>query len=786
VSTVILVAVLALLPVALALGGFLLTRSILTRRSLTRQLEISDALAAERQRRVEVLSDYELITENSADLIARQSPDLTYLWVSPSIRNVLGYAPAEAIGTDPWSVIHADDAEKVETARRELADGATTSSVEHRARHANGKWVWLHTVSRAVRDEDGRLVEIQSASRDVSEQVRQRSELIESKNAVEMAAAEKTRFLSTVSHEIRTPLTAVRGLTDLLLESELDQDQREQVETIRLASTDVMTLVNDLLDLAKAEAGHLRLDAAPFDLMVTIDNVIRVFAAQAEAKQLLLRSDVRNAPVGLIGDSHRLHQILVNLIGNALKFTSEGSITLRAEPLGHDGESQVTIHFEVADTGLGIPGQRLDAIFEEFEQAESSTARNFGGSGLGLGISKELVQLMGGVIGVESEEGAGSTFWFDIPFPLAQPTDAGWRRCRVVGRPMTRAPLAAMLRSNGWLIEEMDGIETIADVSGPVVFGGTIDDLNTIQIPEKLTFVDTLPQRGNADRARHLGARGYLGSPVGVDDLAYVVNGVAEGALFATRHEIEANARPLLVLAADDAPSNRLLLERTLGKRGHRVVAVPGGVRALEEVLSPTPYDVVILDGQMPDLSGMEVARRIRATESGTDRHIPIVALTGRVSEQEKAEVLDAGADVWVGKPFDASSLHEVIESLAMAHPLRPRPVEGAVEPSVDVELFMSQSGGMPDLAAELLEVARREWDELAPSLQPQAVAQDLETAARSAHRVKGVLGMLGAVGAARCAAELEKAANAEEVIEARAAAEELQAAYLDAERALL
>lgn len=786
VTTVALVTVLALLPVALSLGGFFLTRSVLTRRFLTRQLELSDALAAERQRRVEVLSDYELITENSADLIVRQSPDLTYLWVSPSIRNVLGYDPAEAIGTKPWNVIHRDDVSSVEASRRELLDGASTSSVEHRARHANGKWVWLHTVSRAVRDDDGRLIEIQSASRDVSEQVRQRSELIESKNAVEMAAAEKTRFLSTVSHEIRTPLSAVRGLSELLLATDLGPEQREQVDTIRLASADVVTLVNDLLDLARAESGHLRLDVAPFDLTMTIDNVIRVLAAQAEAKGLDLRADVRHAPVGLIGDSHRLHQVLVNLIGNAIKFTQDGSVTVSAKPLRDGDDSIATIHFAVADTGIGIPDERLEAIFEEFEQAEESTARRFGGTGLGLGISKELVHLMGGVIGVESEAGVGSTFWFDIPFPLAQPTDEGWRRCSVIGRPMTRAPLVAMLRSGGWLVDEGDGLEAVAHGSSPVVFGGTLDDLAEMQIPRELTFVDAVPERGNAEKARRLGVRGYLGSPVGVDELASVLDGVAGGASFATRHEVERTGPSLRVLAADDAPSNRLLVERTLTRRGHKVVAVPGGIRALEEVMSATTYDVVILDGQMPDLSGIEVIRRIRSDETGTNRHIPILALTGRVSEFERAEALAAGADVWVGKPFDAASLPEIVEELATGAYSEQDEDAVSEQPVVDVDLFMSQADGIPDLAAELLDVARREWDELAPSLRPEAVEADLTIAGESAHRIKGVLGVLGAIEAARWAAEIEKAAGEGNLRDARAAAEGLQMAYGRAERVLL
>ena len=784
-TTVTLIAGLSLLTLALAAGSFLLTKAMLTRRSLTRRLEISDALASERQRRVEVLSDYELITDNSADLIARQSPDLTYIWVSPSIRNVLGFEPAEAIGTSAWAAIHRDDAKTVEASRQELIEGANTASIEHRARHANGRWIWLHTVSKAIRDERGQLVEIQSASRDVSEQVRQRAELIESKNAVEMAAAEKARFLSTVSHEIRTPLTAVSGMSELLLSTPLEADQREHVETIRLASTDVVTLVNDLLDLAKAEGGRLRLDVAPFDLTVTVDNVVRVFAAQAESKGLELRCDVRSAPAGLVGDPHRLHQILVNLVGNALKFTDTGRITVSARPIGEPGKDAVTIRFDVADTGIGVPAERLEAIFEEFEQAEDATARRYGGSGLGLGISRELVHLMGGVIGVKSEVGHGSTFWFEIPFPVAQPTDQGWRSCTVVGRPMTRAPLVAMLRSDGWLVDERDGTVASAGEPGPVVFSGTIEELAEADAVDELTFIDIVPQRGNADKARRLGARGYLGSPVSVEELTSVVNGVAEGAQFATRHDVAIAAASLLVLVADDAPSNRLLVERTLSRRGHRVVAVPGGVRAFEEVTSGAAYDVVILDGQMPDLSGIEVTRRIRAAERGTGRHIPIIALTGRVSEEERAEAIAAGADAWVGKPFDASALHEIVEKLA-TNGLADAPTPEAAEvAAVDVDLFLSQAGGTPELAAELLDVAQNEWEELAPSLLPNALDRDMKTASESAHRIKGVLGMLGAIEASQWAADIERAAGDGRAADARAAAEALVASYEHAEKVL-
>ena len=777
-----LIAALTMLTIGLGVAAGLLTRVLLIRRSLSHQLDLIEALAKERQARVDVLSDFELITANSTDLIVRQGPDLTYRWVSPSMRTVLGYEPEELVGMKPWSAIHRDDADQLEAARRELVDGADTSDTEHRARRVDGQWVWLHTVFRAIRDDEGALVEIQTSSRDVTEQVVQRAELLRSRNEIEKASAEKARFLATVSHEIRTPLTAVSGMAELMVDSNLDEDQREQLDTIRMAATSVVTLVNDLLDLSKAEVGRLRIEADPFDPTSTIRDVVRVYRSQAAAKGVDLVAEIGEVPTAVVGDAHRIRQILVNLVGNALKFTNEGSVTVSADTVEPAGDDSVTVRMAVSDSGIGIPDDRLEAIFEEFEQVDASTARRFGGTGLGLGISRYLVHLMGGVIGVESEEGSGSTFWFEVPLPLADTDAIGVRHCVVAGRPIARTGTVAMLRSDGWLVEESDTLPVVTERAIPVVFVGAVDELDRDTDFRGVVLVDSAPRRGNADRVRRLGGAAYIGAPVSGEELRGLLDRVEAGADFATRHDVASAVTSLRVLAADDAPSNRLIVERTLTRRGHRVVSVSGGVAAID-AFRTGEFDVVVLDGQMPDMTGMEVTRIIRSSDAEAGRHTPIVALTGRVSEEERAESLAAGADMWVAKPFDAARLHEVVEQ---AGGRVSAGVDGPRSPRVlDLDVFHSQVAELPEFAVELVEAVREEWRELCPALEPSAVPVDLEGARSAAHRLKGVLGLVGATHASEVAARLEESAGAGDAQRAREDAAELAEAYRCAEEAL-
>ena len=739
--------------VAALVAGFgiaALGRSLQSRRSLEVSLSSTQQLARERQRAIDALSDFELLARNSTDIIIRADPDLTYRYVSPAIETLLGYSPQELTGTKPWDRLHPDEVSLVRTAVNRLTSGgADTIDVEYRYRHAEGHWVWLHTIGRAIRDEGGNLREVQAASRDVTDQVEQREALAEARAATERVAAEKAQFLATVSHEIRTPLTAVAGLSEVLGTTDLDEEQRECVETIRAASRTVVSLVTDLLDLSKAEVGRLAISRAPFNLRDTVGGVVRLLEQEAASRALDLTVEIdEDVPEVVVGDPHRLQQILVNLVGNALKFTAEGSVTVCAAR--SDSGSPTDLRIEVRDTGIGIPGDRLDAIFEFFEQGDASTAGEYGGTGLGLGISRQLVVLMDGHIGVHSVAGEGSTFWFELPLPQVEPDSAD--SCRVVGRPLERAGLVAVLRAAGWLVDERDDPEPGAPNQVLVGAAGGIEESMALS---GIVVVDTSPQRGNCQLVEEKGAAGYLGNPVTAGEIKDLLERVQPGT-FVTRHGScppESEAFRLKVLVADDSPSNLMLLERLLSRRGHEVVAVADGARAWEAFQSD-PYDVVVVDGRMPGMTGVEVATAIRAQEKTSGRRARIIMVSGLDSRQDHEEAMAAGVDLCLTKPVDSERLFAAVESQV------PNDRQAAPGQGPDLSGLREHLEEMPEVAEELIAAVREEWAELAAIFTAESVAADLEAVGAAAHRLRGALGFVDDPSTIEVARRVETAAR--------------------------
>ena len=380
-------------------------------RDVTAQKEADDAIHRSEER-------YRLLAENATDIIAQMDATGAITFITPACEAVLGYAPEEMVGQRPIEIMHPEDAPRIRAImERQIATGPSADPItlQYRAQHKNGEWIWIEGQPTVIFDARGRPVASQDVVRDITERKAAEFELARAREAAEAAAVAKSDFLANMSHEIRTPLTAIIGFSGLLQDvGGLPGDAQTYVRRIVNGGQSLLTVVNDILDFSKLEAGQVELDPQPFDPAAFIDGAVALVAAQAANKSLKLRLDLdRSLPAGLMADSSRLRQVLLNLLTNAIKFTERGQVVVSA---AHDGGR---FSIAVADTGQGIAEDKRDRLFERFSQADSSVSRRHGGTGLGLAICKNLVELMGGEIEVRSQVGAGSTFRFWIPAPVA-------------------------------------------------------------------------------------------------------------------------------------------------------------------------------------------------------------------------------------------------------------------------------------------------------------------------------------------------------------------------------
>lgn len=687
---------------------YALTISLLYRRAhialvdqlrTARELEIAatetrDAREAERQ--------LVNIIEATTDYVGIADMDGRIRYLNQAGRAMVGVGTDETIaGTSIMALVPPELHATTLQDQRSALIRAGTWTGEMSLLHRDGHTVPVSLVAQAHRDASGRVESFSAIARDISDEIATRTALQSARDTAEQATSAKSAFLANTSHEIRTPLNGILGMVELLLDTELTVSQRRQADLIGESAESLLATINDLLDLSKMEAGQLDLEKISFDFHHLVHSTVRLLMPRAHAKRIELVSDVDpRIPQHVIGDPHRMRQVLNNLIGNAVKFTSTGDVVVSAR-LEATTDAGYRVRIGVKDTGIGIPAENLKDIFEPFRQVDTSTTRMYGGTGLGLSIARGLIGMMRGDLQVTSTPGIGTDFFFTLDVTAgASTTHAsagdtpldGVRALVVDDHPTSRRATAEMLRWGGCVVDEADTVAAAMEAIGNATADKApyslivtdaqlpVDDgfalaASVRSIPSlrdtRIMILTTAGQKGDGERCRELGVSAYMHKPVSrVELLEASVAALAEApeaaqaaqAALVTRHTIGAARRQLSVLLVEDNRVNQVVASSLLQKRGHQVQIANNGREALDAIFSGTKFDVVLMDMQMPILDGLEATRMIRA--SGKTR-LRIVALTANVSAEERDRCTTAGMNDYLSKPYKSHQLFAVVEGWA-------------------------------------------------------------------------------------------------------------------------